>query len=96
MKVEKERVSVEEAAKILGMAPYMVRHRMKKKTLNIGEAISPEKNGTSRWEFRIWRHKLCKEIGMDTEELQRGGEQKCKMKESSVSEMHDSRGSVAG
>lgn len=58
-----ERVSVDEAAKILGMAPYMVRFRMKKKILPIGRAIPPEQNGTSRWEFRIYRGLLEKEVG---------------------------------
>lgn len=58
-----ERVSVDEAAKILGMAPYMVRFRMKKKILPIGRAIPPEQNGTGRWEFRIYRALLEKEVG---------------------------------
>ena len=44
-KIRCERVSVDEAAKILGMAPYMVRFRMKKKTLPIGRAIPPEQTG---------------------------------------------------
>lgn len=61
----RERVSVSEAAKILGMAPYMVRHRMKKGTLKIGRAIPPEKNGTSKWEFRVYRELLNKEVGID-------------------------------
>ncbi len=61
--MEKERVSVNEAAEILGMAPHMVRFRMKRGTLPIGKAIPPEKNGTSRWEFRVYRALLNKEIG---------------------------------
>jgi len=39
--MEKERVSVNEAAEILGMAPHMVRFRMKRGTLPIGKAIPP-------------------------------------------------------
>ena len=66
-KIRCERVSVDEAAKILGMAPYMVRFRMKKKTLPIGRAIPPEQNGSSRWEFRIYRALLEKEVGRTLE-----------------------------
>lgn len=66
-KIRCERVSVDEAAKILGMAPYMVRFRMKKKTLPIGRAIPPEQTGSGRWEFRIYRALLEKEVGRTLE-----------------------------
>ncbi len=63
-----ERVSVNEAARILGMSPTSVRFQMKKKTLPIGRAVPPEKNGSSRWAFYIYRRMLNQVIGKEEDE----------------------------
>ena len=63
-----ERVSVNEAARILGMSPTSVRFQMKKKTLPIGRAVPPEKNGSTSWAFFIYRMMLNHVIGNDVDE----------------------------
>lgn len=58
-----EQISVNEAAKVLGMAPYTVRYKMRQKTLPIGYAYPPDKNGKKVWEYRIYQAMLNRYLG---------------------------------
>ena len=66
--ITSERVSVNEAARILGMSPCSVRFQMKRRLLPIGRAVPPEKNGSSRWAFYIYRRMLNQLIGKEENE----------------------------
>lgn len=58
-----ERVSLPEAARILGCNPQAVREHMKCGIWDLGEVIPPEKLGKKRWGYYIYRDKLEKLLG---------------------------------
>lgn len=59
--MESQRVSVSEAARILGMSPDTVRYRLKKGDLPIGDCCKSRSGNTNR--FYIFRSKLEEYIG---------------------------------
>lgn len=59
-----ERVSVEQAAKELGMCPQGLREYMKRGLIDIGR-ILPCANGSKKKRYFIYRDKLDKELGKE-------------------------------
>lgn len=60
-----ERVSIEQAAKELGVSIQSVREHMKNKLWDIGYAYSPKQTGKGVWEYYIYRAKLDKHLGKE-------------------------------
>ena len=58
-----ERISVKDAAEILGCRPQGVREKMKRGIWDLGEAISPKQSGKQHWEYHIYRAKIEHQIG---------------------------------
>lgn len=67
METEKQRVSVMQAAKELGLAPQGVREYMKRGLIDIGDVLpavsSNKKNGNKKYRYVIYRNKLDRHIG---------------------------------
>ena len=64
--VERQRVDVEDAAKILGMTSESVRYFMRENRFNPPIGYVDKLNGeTGRKEYRIYRHMLNKHIGIE-------------------------------
>lgn len=61
-----ERVSVLDAARELGCGPQAVREHMKRGIWDLGEVIPPEKLGKKTWGYYIYRSKLDRILGKDT------------------------------
>lgn len=59
-----QRVSIAEAAELLGLSQPCIRERMRRGCLPIGYAISPQKKGGKKWEFIIYRQMLLTFVGM--------------------------------
>lgn len=64
MEVKKERVSVEEAAALLGCNPQGVREHMKRGLWDLGSVIRPIPPA-KRFQYHIYRHKLNKHLGKE-------------------------------
>lgn len=65
MNKESERISVEEAARLLGMAPQGVRVQMRRGLLDIGKVFPSvrQKGDKTTYQYFIYREKLNKVIG---------------------------------
>lgn len=66
MNKETERISVEEAARLLGMAPQGVRVQMRRGLLDIGNvfpAVSQKKGGRTTYQYFIFRDKFNRVLG---------------------------------
>ena len=61
---EKERVSVEDAAALLGCNPQSVREHMKRGLWDIGSVIPPIPPA-KKFSYHIYRHKLYKHLGKE-------------------------------
>lgn len=61
-----ERVSVLDAARELGCGPQAVREHMKRGIWDLGEVIPPEKLGKKTWGYYIYRSKLDRILGKDS------------------------------
>ena len=61
---EKERVSVEDAAVLLGCNPQGVREHMKRGLWDIGSVIPPIPPA-KKFSYHIYRHKLYKHLGRE-------------------------------
>lgn len=59
----KERVSVSQAAKELGVNQQSVREHMKRGLWQIGYCYSPKLTGKKVWEYHIYRGMLDKHLG---------------------------------
>lgn len=55
---EKQVLTAQEAARILGCTSQKVRERMRRGLWDLGRAIPPEETGKSTWTYEIMRHKL--------------------------------------
>lgn len=70
MNKESERISVEEAARLLGMAPQGVRVQMRRGLLDIGKvfpSVSHKKGGRTIYQYFIFRDKLNKVLGKNND-----------------------------
>lgn len=67
--IEKQKVNISVAAKILGVGTDTIRDHMRRKLWDIGEALPPEKTGKKKWEYTIYKPKLYKHLGLDPEEV---------------------------
>lgn len=62
-----ERVSLPEAARMLGCGPQVVREYMKAGLWDLGEVIPPNMRGKKTWAYYIYRDKLNKLLGREKE-----------------------------
>lgn len=67
--MEKERISIGEAAKILGCNQEKIRQHIKNKIWDFGDYIPKKKTGKKRDQFFIYRRKLYRHVGIYSEEV---------------------------
>lgn len=66
--MEKERISIAEAAKILGCNQEAIRQHIRKGIWDFGEVIPKKKTGKKRDQFFVYRRKLYRHLGIEREE----------------------------
>ena len=63
-----DRMSVNEAAKELGISAAVLMQGMRSGTINIGYALSPKQNKTTKWKYLIYRDKVDEFLGRNKHE----------------------------
>lgn len=85
MNKETERISVEEAARLLGMAPQGVRVQMRRGLLDIGNvfpSVSHKKGGRTIYQYFIFRNKLNRVLGKNSDGEEAGQTDESRRQES--------------
>ena len=62
--MQKKRLTVKQAAEIIGVQPEYLRRLMRNKSIDIGEVIKPETRG-GNYQYLIFTDKLNKLIGKE-------------------------------
>ena len=67
----KELLSANQAARVIGCGPQMVRERIKRGIWTFGTVVTGKESGNSQNTYEINKYKLAEWLGVSTEEVDR-------------------------